>query len=269
MQQLFDTFGKFGPVFKAYPRWLQFFFFAVVLQVFLLTFIILFQHLLGNKGSGTAKVRGQNVVETTDSEKIFHTDLNGSAESSEIGDLRGTERSSNPALALSLSNLATLYRAQGKYKQAEKVWHRVLEIQERAYGRDHPAYANSLQNLSVVLTETGRNSEALEYQTAAVDIFRRVYGDVHPDTATALNHLAAIYLKLARYGDAAPLVEEALSIRRRSLGPAHPDEIPILENLLVLYQKSGNKDKVQVVTHELKELKSKFGTQSTDKQKVE
>ncbi len=53
-------------------------------------------------------------------------------------------------LATSLNNLAVLYRAQGKYPEAEPLYKRALAIREKALGPDHPDVAASLYNLAVL-----------------------------------------------------------------------------------------------------------------------
>ena len=56
--------------------------------------------------------------------------------------------SEHPNVALSLNNLAVLYRAQGKYAEAEPLLKRALEIYEKAFGSDNLDVATSLNNLA-------------------------------------------------------------------------------------------------------------------------
>ncbi len=53
-------------------------------------------------------------------------------------------------MATSLNNLAVLYKAQGKYAEAEPLYKRALRIDERALGPDHPDVATDLNNLAVL-----------------------------------------------------------------------------------------------------------------------
>jgi len=53
----------------------------------------------------------------------------------------------HPDVAMSLNNLAELYRTQGQYAQAEPLYKRSLAIWEKALGPDHPDVAMSLNNL--------------------------------------------------------------------------------------------------------------------------
>ena len=54
----------------------------------------------------------------------------------------------HPQVALGLNNLARLYRARGKYAEAEPLYKRALAINEKALGSDHPDLATTLNNLA-------------------------------------------------------------------------------------------------------------------------
>jgi len=164
---------------------------------------------------------------------------------------------SDPNVALSLMNLATMYEAQGKYKDSEITWFKVIKIYENAFGKTHPNYARSLQSLALLYIRMERAKEAEKYQIEALTIIKNIFGPQHPETATAFNTLASIYLKLADYKKAAPLIESALEIRKRSLGEDSPILIPIYENLLTIYQQSGDKAKVEEIENRIKKLKNK------------
>jgi tetratricopeptide (TPR) repeat protein len=53
-----------------------------------------------------------------------------------------------------------LYRAQGKYAQAEPLYKRALAIREQQLGEMHPSTATSLNNLALLYTEQGKYAEA-------------------------------------------------------------------------------------------------------------
>ncbi|MFN5390499.1 MAG: tetratricopeptide repeat protein, partial [Pseudanabaena sp.] len=52
----------------------------------------------------------------------------------------------HPDVANSLNNLAELYRAQGKYSEAEPLYVRAIQILEKALGSDHPNTVTVRQN---------------------------------------------------------------------------------------------------------------------------
>jgi tetratricopeptide (TPR) repeat protein len=63
-------------------------------------------------------------------------------------------------LAPALGNLGLLFRNDGKYKEAEQLFSRALEIRRKAFGKDHPQVAISLNNLAELFQAEGRYSEA-------------------------------------------------------------------------------------------------------------
>ena len=73
----------------------------------------------------------------------------------------------HPEVAMSLNNLALLYRNQGHYTEAEPLHKRALAIREQALGPEHPDVATSLENYATLLRETGRSAEAAELELRA------------------------------------------------------------------------------------------------------
>lgn len=164
----------------------------------------------------------------------------------------------DPNVANSLENLAALYVAQGRYKDAEKILKRVLEIRERLFTKKHPDYALSLQSLAELYVETARYPEAETVQLQAIAILKETVGETHPHTASALNTLAVIYLRTANYNDAAKTIERAIEIRTSAFGAAHPDLIPLFENLQEIYSRAGNVQKANEAAKKLAELRERF-----------
>ena len=78
-------------------------------------------------------------------------------------------------MALSLNNLAGLYRTQGDTAKAEPLYKRSLAIVEKALGPDHPDVATSLENLAKLYRATKRNTEAeaLEKRAARIRAIKR------------------------------------------------------------------------------------------------
>ncbi len=73
----------------------------------------------------------------------------------------------HPRVATGLNNLASLYRDQGRYDEAEPLHQRALAIFEKALGPDHPDVATTLENYAALLQEVGRDAEAEEMEARA------------------------------------------------------------------------------------------------------
>ncbi len=73
----------------------------------------------------------------------------------------------HPRAATSLNNLASLYRVQGRYAEAEPLYQRSLAIREKALAAEHPHVADSLENYAALLRKTGRDIEAVKLEARA------------------------------------------------------------------------------------------------------
>ena len=70
----------------------------------------------------------------------------------------------HPSTATSLNNLASLYRDQSKYEQAEPLYRRALAIYEKALGLQHPDTQQVRQNYASLLRAIGRDAEAKQLE---------------------------------------------------------------------------------------------------------
>jgi CHAT domain-containing protein/Tfp pilus assembly protein PilF len=145
----------------------------------------------------------------------------------------------HPDVAQSLTNLASVNQAQGRYTDAEPLYKRSLAIREKALGPDHPDVATTLNNLAGLYKTQGRYAEAAPLYKSALAINEKALGPDHPNVAGSQNNLATLYDDQGRYADAEPLYKRSLAIREKALGPDHPDVAISLNNLAVLYDKEG------------------------------
>ncbi|MGI9107422.1 MAG: CHAT domain-containing protein [Pyrinomonadaceae bacterium] len=145
----------------------------------------------------------------------------------------------HPAVAISLSHLARLYRLKGDYVRAEPVYQRVLAISEKALGAEHPDVALSLNNLALLYEAKGDYVRAEPLYQRSLAIFEKALGAEHRDVAMSLNNLAALYEAKGDYVRAEPLYQRALAIKEKALGAEHPDVALSLNNLALLYQAKG------------------------------
>jgi hypothetical protein len=59
-----------------------------------------------------------------------------------------------------MNNLATALSDQGKYTEVEQMYGEVVEVRERALGKEHPSTLASMNNLALVLRDQGKYAEA-------------------------------------------------------------------------------------------------------------
>jgi CHAT domain-containing protein len=142
-------------------------------------------------------------------------------------------------IATSLNKLALLYRAGGRYGEAEPLYRRSLAIREKVLGPGHPDTATILNNLGRLLESQGRFGEAEFHYKRTLAIYENVLGPWHASTAISLNNLAALYDSQGRKTEAERLYIRSIAIKERVLGPDHPSTASSLNNLAALYQLQG------------------------------
>jgi CHAT domain-containing protein len=126
----------------------------------------------------------------------------------------------DPAVATPLNNLGQVYKAEGRYADAEPAIKQSLAIREKVLGRDHVDVARSLNNLADLYQRQDRFAEAEPIYQRALSVRERTVGPDHPDTVASLNNLASLYQAQGRTSDALPLVERMMAGGRAQLGVA-------------------------------------------------
>jgi tetratricopeptide (TPR) repeat protein len=149
----------------------------------------------------------------------------------------------HPILASSLKNLAELYRAQGKYCEAETPYLRLLKIAERRIDAYPYSIVDCLNNLALMYYSQGKYSEAEPLYLRSLEIRgQHLKSDdssytiaFYPSFTISLYNLAEFYRSQGIYCEA-----ESLSIRLleiiEELGIASPHVAIILSNLAEFYR---------------------------------
>lgn len=143
-------------------------------------------------------------------------------------------------VASPLNNLATLYREQGKYAEAEPLYQRAIHTLEQSVGPEHPQVADALNGLAILYFEQGKYAEAEPLYLRAIHILEQSVGLEHPQAAFPLNGLAVIYYEQGKYAEAEPLYLQVLQIWEQSVtGSEHPHMARTVNNLATLYGQQG------------------------------
>jgi tetratricopeptide (TPR) repeat protein len=83
----------------------------------------------------------------------------------------------DPDVATNLNNLAGLYRAHGRYDDAEPLYKRSLAIFEKALGPDHRDVATSLDNLAALYRAQSRYGVLLRRRAILTRVLAMIDGD--------------------------------------------------------------------------------------------
>ncbi|MDZ8185459.1 MAG: tetratricopeptide repeat protein [Nostoc sp. ChiSLP02] len=161
-------------------------------------------------------------------------------------------------LAANFSNLAGLYRATGRYSEAEPLYQQALQLRKRLLGENNPVYATSLNNLAGIYKSTGQYSKAELLYQQALELRKRLLGENHIDFVASLNNLALLYDEQGRYDEAEPLYLRSLEIAKTLLGENHPSFALILNNLALLYYHQGRYNEAEPLSQQAIELDKQF-----------
>jgi hypothetical protein len=93
----------------------------------------------------------------------------------------------HPDVADSLNSLAELYHKQGRYSEADRLYKRSLQINQKVFGPDHLSVALLLNNLALLYNEQGRYKAVKQ---SKLDDYRIVYFATHALVAGDLQAFA-------------------------------------------------------------------------------
>jgi tetratricopeptide (TPR) repeat protein len=137
----------------------------------------------------------------------------------------------DPTVAVELNNLAEAYRSLGRLDEAEALYRRAVELDEKAGPSNAEGLATSLNNLALVHRAQGRLEEAERVNVRSLNLLEDALGPNHPNVARSLNNLAAVYRAQGKSDQARPLLERAVAIAESTLGPKHATTQQLRRNL--------------------------------------
>jgi tetratricopeptide (TPR) repeat protein len=79
----------------------------------------------------------------------------------------------DPKLPMSLNNLANCYRQQGKFKEAEPLYQRALEIKTKQVGPFSKDLCSIMENYAKLLRASGREKDADKLEQKSLAIFSK------------------------------------------------------------------------------------------------
>ena len=159
----------------------------------------------------------------------------------------GNQEIHEPAVAMTLNNLASLHYETQRLAEAEEEYAEALAIRRKLAVAHPEAYepdvAETLNNLAILHSDTQRLAEAEKEHAEALAIFRKLAAAnpeaYEPDVAMTLNNLANLHSDTQRLAEAEEEYAEALAIYRK-LAAANPeayesDVAMTLNNLAILH----------------------------------
>lgn len=140
---------------------------------------------------------------------------------------------------ISMSMLATAFRLEGRWKEAEPLQVQVMETSKATLGEDHPDTLTSIANLASTLWYQGRWKEAEELGVQVMETRKAKLGEDHPDTLTSVSNLALTFCNQGRWNEAEPLQLQVIETSKAKLGKDHPETLRSMANLASTFWNQG------------------------------
>lgn len=144
-----------------------------------------------------------------------------------LGEARRTE-TPNPALAMTLNNLAAVHEALDETEDAELRYQQSLGVVETIQGAHHPDLVPGLNNLAALYAGKGEFARAVPLWRRSLTILESVLGENHPHLIPALLALAQASQALGNVEQADHWYAQALHIAEAELAADHPQTTAIL-----------------------------------------
>lgn len=128
----------------------------------------------------------------------------------------------DPWVPYLLDLLARIHRWRGAYDKAAELYHRVLEADNKVYGRDHPIAAVRRHNFASLLAARGERAKARALYDEIIAILSQASSAWHPHLIDIIGNRGSLLLALEDYAGARRDLEEAARLNRKVRGPDHP-----------------------------------------------
>jgi tetratricopeptide (TPR) repeat protein len=150
----------------------------------------------------------------------------------------------NPTFEVSLSGaadayeLGTVYEAQGRHADAEKLYEWVLEARQKLLPPHHPDLANTMSVIARVCEKQRKYPKAQGLYERALQALRDAGAqETHPEVMRAKSGLAWLLANQERYEDAQPIFEQLFKTCERAFPGNHVELVQKMHDLAWLYTK--------------------------------
>ena len=122
-----------------------------------------------------------------------------------------------------MANLASTYRNQGRWKEAEELEVQVMETSKRVLGAGASFHADQHGQPGVDVLESRTMEGGRRAGGASDGDEKEGVGAEHPDTLTSMNNLAWTLKSQGRNDEALELITKCVQLSTQKLGANHPN----------------------------------------------
>ncbi|KAJ5733743.1 hypothetical protein N7493_002529 [Penicillium malachiteum] len=165
----------------------------------------------------------------------------------------------------STAMLASVYRLEGRWGEAEQLFVQVMETSKTKLGVDHPDTLTSMANLASTYRNQGRWEEAEQLGVQVMETSKTKLGVDHPSTLTSMANLASTLWNQGRWEEAEQLEVQVMETSKTKLGVDHPSTLASMANLAsTLWNQGRWEEAEQLFVQVMETSKTKLGVDHPD-----
>jgi len=97
----------------------------------------------------------------------------------------------HPNTLTTMVQLASTYRFQGRWREAEELQVNVMEVRSKLLGEEHSDTLTAMANLAHTLRSLGQNIQAMEMMGNSIRVSSKVLGYSHPDVVQRIQSVTS------------------------------------------------------------------------------
>jgi non-specific serine/threonine protein kinase/serine/threonine-protein kinase len=163
----------------------------------------------------------------------------------------------DPKTLKALASVATAYRHQGKYDEAEPLAARAFAGQKRVLGLENTDTLDSLAELAVIAAEKGRFAEAETLNLQALAISTKIVGLKTPQTLSVMNSLGTVLRNQRKYAESEKLFVGLIELCKEVFGPENIYTLDSMGELAVTYGIHGKYAEGEKIEAQLLEIRKR------------
>ncbi|KAK1240245.1 hypothetical protein MKX08_007687 [Trichoderma sp. CBMAI-0020] len=145
----------------------------------------------------------------------------------------------------------------GKHRDAESLYHRLLELRTKISCAEHPNTLTAMNNLADALYSQKKYSEAVVILRHVLEQRTKLLGVEHPNTLLSMNNLASALHGQGKYNEAKKILQQVLELQTKVLGAGNLTTLISTSNLAQLCRSEGNYNEAEAIHRQALELQNK------------
>jgi len=162
-------------------------------------------------------------------------------------DLQQHSHGNDMGKAVTQQLLASLYQAQGNYKEAERFYTQSLKVFELQLPPNHSYIADSYYHLGTLAQEHGDTLKAEKFYLIALDKYKQGLSNNHPSLGNVYYRLGSLAQSRSEFAEAEKDYAQALSIYNASLPSNHPYIAGLMHQQGTLAQAQGKTEEAKAL----------------------